>query len=576
MTLDEFKMAPYGEASFTYLRNAGYAYVDKTPFIKTLEKCGSRFPFIVRPRRFGKSLFANMLMAYYDKAAAASFERNFAGTWIAEHPTPFANKFMVLKFDFSGIGGPVDTLAPGFMLKMKAGMWQFVKRYFWGNTRIESVLEKDHSSPAALLTEFLFTVDSLVSDQVYIIIDEHDQFAINLLASNPKAFKAITGKDGFLKHFYTVIKDYSQSLIAGTFITGVTSISIDSLTSGFNVAANISQHAEFAGCMGFTEDELRKLIPQIIDIRRYGHSVEEILHRMKVLYDGYRFSPMSDVTVFNSSMALYYLREIARDNCEPLALMDPSFSIDLSKIEGILSLGQREFVDEIVLNVLLDKPIAIGSLSGTINLNAVVELTSEDILTTLVFMGFLTFSGKAPDLLVCPNLAVKEVFFKYWFRRIGKTEDLTFPPTALKKAVDSLKAGDAKPLLEFVSDRLNRFVGGHVHAHLNETAVQLAVCMALCTEGDYRVTAEEEALGEGYTDMILRPSHGKPNIAGWLIEFKYLKKTEATPEAVDEKINEACEQLARYSKAENVADIAQLHRAAAVFSGTKLVGLRVI
>ena len=572
----ELKQVPYGEPSFVYLREAGYAYVDKTRFIQVLEQCGTRFPFIVRPRRFGKSLFANMLMAYYDKAAAGDFERNFAGTWIAEHPTPYAGKYLVLKFDFSGVGGTEETLAANFMLKLKDGMWQFVNRYLSGNARIEAVLDKTYAEPSAFMTDFLTTVRNLVKDKIYLIIDEYDQFAQKVLATNPELFRVITGTDGFLKDFYTVIKDYTQSLIARTFITGVTSISLDSMTSGFNIARNISNFAEFAGAMGFTEDELRKLIPQIVDVHRYGHSVDEIFDRMKVLYDGYRFCPESDVTVFNSSMCLYYLSEIARRNTEPPVLLDPSFSIDLSKIEGILSLGQPDFVDEVVLDVLFNRHISIGTLSGAINLNASAELSSDDVLTALVFMGFLTFSSEAPDYLVCPNLAVKEVFFKYWFRRIGKRDDLTFPPTELKKAIDSLKNGNPESLMNYVGNRLNRCVGGHVHAHINETAIQLAVCMALSTERDYLVSAEEEALGAGYTDLILRPASSHPNAAGWLIEFKYLKKSESTPEQVEAKIEEAGRQLKRYSKASNIEAISNLHLAAAVFAGTELKACRVL
>ena len=222
------------------------------------------------------------------------------------------------------------------------------------------------------------------------------------------------------------------------------------------------------------------------------------------------------------------------------------------------------------------RPDEISRLSGAINLNASAELTSDDVLTALVFMGFLTFSSEAPDYLVCPNLAVKDVFFKYWFRRIGKKDDLTFPPTELKKAIDSLKNGDPESLMNYVGNRLNRCVGGHVHAHINETAIQLAVCMALSTERDYLVSAEEEALGAGYTDLILRPASSHPAAAGWLIEFKYLKRSESTPNLVEAKIEEASRQLKRYSKASNIEAISNLHLAAAVFAGTELKACRVL
>lgn len=572
----ELKQVPYGEPSFVYLREAGYAYVDKTRFIQALEQCASRFPFIVRPRRFGKSLFANMLIAYYDKAAARDFDQNFSGTWIGEHPTSLANKFLVLKLDFSGIDGG-DGLIDNFLIKVKSGLDNFVTRYLPEDPQMQELLDASWTSPAALLTRFFSLVGRKLRVGIYLIIDEYDQFAQEILSKDPERFRAMTGAEGFLKAFYACIKDAAASeLVKRTFITGVTSISLDSMTSGFNLATNITHDADFAGMMGFTDDELRCLIPQIVDLERYGHSVDEVFERMKVLYDGYRFSSHSDVTVFNSSMCLYYLRALAKTNAEPSVLLDPSFSIDLSKIEGILSLGRRDFVDEVVLDVLFNRHVSIGTLSGVLNLNASAELTSDDVLTALVFMGFLTFSSEAPDYLVCPNLAVKEVFFKYWFRRIGKHDDLTFPPTELKKAIDSLKNGDPESLMNYVGNRLNRCVGGHVHAHINETAIQLAVCMALSTEGDYLVSAEEEALGSGYTDLILRPASSHPNAAGWLIEFKYLKKSESTPNLVEAKIAEASRQLKRYSKASNIESISNLHLAAAVFAGTELKACRVL
>ena len=572
----ELKQVPYGEPSFAYLREAGYAYVDKTHFIQVLEQCGTRFPFIVRPRRFGKSLFANMLMAYYDKAAAGDFDERFSGTWVGDHPTPWASKFLVLKLDFSGIDGG-DSLVDNFVINVLTGLEDFVKRYLPEDSQMQELLDESWSSPAALLMSFFRLAQRKLDEGLYLIIDEYDQFAQEILSKDPEQFRAMTGAEGFLKTFYACIKNYaSRGFVKRTFITGVTSISLDSMTSGFNLATNITHDADFAGIIGFTDDELRHLIPQIVDLERYGHSVDEVFDRMKDLYDGYRFSKDSDVTVFNSSMCLYYLRSLAKTNAEPPVLLDPSFSFDLSKIEGILSLGRPDFVDEVVLDVLFNRHISIGTLSGAINLNASAELTSDDVLTALVFMGFLTFSSEAPDYLVCPNLAVKDVFFKYWFRRIGKKDDLTFPPTELKKAIDSLKNGDPESLMNYVGNRLNRCVGGHVHAHINETAIQLAVCMALSTERDYLVSAEEEALGAGYTDLILRPASSHPTAAGWLIEFKYLKRSESTPNLVEAKIEEASRQLKRYSKASNIEAISNLHLAAAVFADTELKACRVL
>lgn len=406
------RQVPYGEASFEILRSLDYAYVDKTSYIALLEKYYSRFPFIVRPRRFGKSLFANMLMAYYDRAALPQFKKNFKGTWIGEHPTPLANQYLVLKFDFSGIDDG-DGLIQNFITKVRSGLRKFATRYLKGDPDMAALLRDSYASPSALLSDALDFIESRFEEKIYLIIDEYDQFAHEILSNDPKKFHQITSKQGFLKNFYTTIKEQSQSVIARTFITGVTSISLDSMTSGFNVATNITNEPEFAGMMGFTDEELRRLIPQVVDLKRCPVSTEKIFSRMKKLYDGYRFSADSDITVFNPSMCLYYLNALANKQKEPSILLDPSFSLDLSKIDGILSLGSRDFVERIVRNVLFDKPVSLDTLSPTINLQTTGKLSKENVLTVLAFMGFLTFAPDDANHLICPNQAVKEQFFRY-------------------------------------------------------------------------------------------------------------------------------------------------------------------
>lgn len=567
----ELKLIPYGLGSFKKLRGRDYAYVDKTRFIQKLELEASPYPFFIRPRRFGKTLFANMLMAYYDKAAQPDFERNFAGTWIYDHPTPLAGKYLVVKFDFSGIE-PGGELVRNFISSVKRSLMDFRKRYLSDDPAMRRLLSEPTESLARLLTDFLAVVNGELNNKVYIIIDEYDQFALNLLASDPETFRSITGKEGFLRAFYAVLKN-SEDIVDRIFITGVTSLSLDSMTSGFNLAKNISNSARYAGMLGFTDEELRKLIPQIVDVEGCGHDADDIFARMKVLYDGYRFSPESGETVFNSSMCLYYLQALAENHSEPRILLDPAFSMDLSKIEGILSLGDRQFADKVVENILLDRDVLVNPIN-VINFNASLTLSDDDVLMALVFMGFLTF-GESPGHLKCPNLAVKEVFFKYWFRRFGKRNDLSFPIMPLQETVASLEAGDARPLLDFVSDRLQKCVGGHVHAHLNETAIQLAVCMAMNTVPGWSVTVEEDALGEGFTDLVLRPGASRPGVPAWLMEFKYLKKSAFTQAAAAAKLSEAKAQLERYSASDNLAALPDLRRAAVLFCGTELVALEV-
>lgn len=187
----------------------------------------------------------------------------------------------------------------------------------------------------------------------------------------------------------------------------------------------------------------------------------------------------------------------------------------------------------------------------------------------------LTFSAVGSQRIVCPNRAVKDLFYRYWFWHFDNIEDFAFPIESQQKAIDELAAGNVHPILEFVSDTLSSSVGVHVHAHVDETAIQFALAMALNTSTCYKVTLEEEALVVGFTDLILKPNNHNSSMPGWVIELKYVKKSETTEHVISSKIAEAEEQLIRYSAAENVKSIPNLRRVAAVFSGTELANVKV-
>ena len=576
------KSIPYGEASFEMLRNLGYAYVDKTSFIARLEKYNARLAFIARPRRFGKSLFANMLTAYYDKAAAPEFKKNFEGTWIGEHPTPLANRFLVLKFDFSGIDGG-EGFVQHFIENVKSGLRKFATRYLKGDSKMEALLDAAHDSPAALLCEALGLIENRFREKIYLVIDESDLFANDLLENDPARLREIMRRQSLLQHFYDIVKDQSQTVIARAFITGVTSFTTDSPATGFGIAIDVSKSREFAGMLGFTEEELRALIPQVVDTEHCGLSADAIFKRMKALYEGHRFSPHSDTEVFNPSMCLHYLNALANMGKEPAILLDPAFASGTSKLKALLSLGGPNFAEKVIRDVLFEKPISFGGWSSVVYLWAADELSEQNALAALAFMGYLTFAPGGGYHLVCPNEVLKAQFFQIWFRRICRIKAPFLPAESLKNAEEHLASGDLRPLLDLVSAMLRKGddtetgAGELIPAHLVETAIPLAALMALNTSDLYRGSAEEAATDSGSTRLVLRPRESRPDAAGWVIEFKFVKagKADAKSEAVvAEKLDEAVAQLERDSGTENIAAIPNLRRAAAVFAGTELRALK--
>ena len=414
---------PYGISSFEEMRSGELAFVDKTKAIAELEASRVRFPILIRPRRFGKTLFTGMLQAYYDKAAASDFDAVFEGTYISRHKTPLQGQFYVVRFDFSGITATADLIG-NFNERLLIGMASFFERYPTEGAR--ELLNSTFSSPDRLWSAFIRMIMPRVGKKLYVIIDEYDQFANNILIADRRTFEEMTSPNGWLKNFYTSLKAATVNVLSRAFITGVTPISLDSLTSGFNIATRISQAPWTADWVGFREEELKTLIAETVDLSALGLKEEDVIRRMKDFYKGYRFCPDNRETVFNTSMCLYYLRELRAKGREPDELIDSPNHNDLEKIGRIFSLSAPEDAETIAESVINGRSIEIkpSILSSTINLQNRKRLSYEDTISLLFFMGYLTFSPEAGNRLVCPNKAVKSQFFEYFSKKAG---GLTFP-----------------------------------------------------------------------------------------------------------------------------------------------------
>lgn len=570
------KAAPYGNANYTDLRDSNFAYVDKTRFIEWLEACGSRTPFIVRPRRFGKTLFTETLRAYYDKAQAPEFEKNFAGTYIGAHKTPLASQFYVLSLDFSGIDTESDLIG-SFCLSLLSRLKEFFLRYpIEGH---QSLLEKLESLrvPADMILTFFDFIRPTTQRSLYLIIDEYDQFANSLLAARPGVFREITSKDGFLKAFYTQLKRScsTSDVISRIFITGVTSIALDSMTSGFSIGKNISSFPDAAAMFGFTEEELRALVPQLIDLSRYGQPLEALMERMRELYNGYRFCPAGSDSVFNASMCLYYLDFIRHFNEEPGQMLDPSVAADLSKIEGILQLGHPSDVKAIVSQAMRREPIPFGGLPELLNLQKDDRLSKKDLLSALFYLGYLTYAPGAKKELIVPNRVMAQQFFDVYFRCIRHFSHWNMTAYSdFSDAFDALNAGNARPLVECVVDILARGYGKQKSLHLQEGDFQSSLLLAANLAAGYEYAAEFEVRGEetGFIDLLLRSTTGGDS---YLFELKYLTKHAATEAAVASALHAAKQQADRYIQGSNVRNIPQLKRVYVVFVGLELKAFEV-
>lgn len=561
---------PLGISDFPEIREGDYAYVDKTRTIEKLEKAASPYVLFLRPRRFGKTLLTSMLLAYYDEAFSGRFDQVFGGTYIHAHRTPLQGKYWVLRLDFSGIDA--SNLVPGFISRLLRGIQPFFARHRIDGA--EDFLKREYGDPARLISDFFRLIGPFVGRRLFVVVDEYDHFANDVLANDKALFKRMTSAEGFLKTFYAALKAETgpDGVIARIFATGVTSISMDSMTSGFNIQINISQDSGFCDAVGFTGFELLALIEKTVDLERIGHRPEEVVDRMREYYNGYRFSPDSESRVYNPAMCLYYLSSLRRRGKEPVLMVDPTSAPDLSKIGGIFDLAYHQDLVDIVDAAMTGKSseLPLGAISPAVNLNSAERFSRNDLLSVLFFMGYLTYSAEAYNELVCPNKAIRLQFFEYYFEKL-KGFHLHFSGASLLKAFEAMRSGDIVPFLRVFERKLQESSGIHAVTHLSESSLQFGIRYALLTNSDYQVSMETEARGKGYSDVFLEPLQNSGVEFAYLLELKYIKKSASSPKTIQNLREEAAQQLHRYAAAEPFASKKRLKKVAVVFCGLELV-----
>lgn len=341
------------------------------------------------------------------------------------------------------------------------------------------------------------------------------------------------------------------------------------MTSGFNIHKNISWKKAFADILGFTREEILALIPQMVDTEKCHQSADEIARRMEPLYNGYHFSKKSEVSVFNSSMCMYYLSELAEEGEEPAHLLDPAFSQDLSKLDGILAQTSKTQIRSILERALKKEPIRVEDFPETINLNK-HEFRDCDILAIMVSMGYLTFVPGDTNLLVIPNRAVAQQVFEFYLRRLLGTASC-FLIKDFDAAFAELDIGNPHPFIEVVSAKFNETSGIHKNLHLTKSDFQTALQMAALFSADYSANTELEIRGQkkGVADLVLTPKDPAAHYT-YLVEIKHLAKSGATAEAVRKASQEARTQLENYALGANFAACKLLKKVAVVYVGLEL------
>ncbi len=345
----------YGKSNFPYVMRSNGYYIDKSMFIEKLEGLGTEYLFFLRPRRFGKSLFVSMLEAYYDINTAEEFDELFGNLYIGKNPTPLRNRFPILKFNFSRIKGrnSLESLQTAFDLNILSSIETFYKAYpeqTGGITAFDRDI-KSLEEADIMFDRFLYKMEQ-INFQFYLLIDEYDNFANNVLADIGKeSYYNLTHGTGFLRNFFTVIKAGTDSnTIARMFATGVSPLVLSDVTSGFYIGVNISTSDKFHDLVGFDEQDVNDIITYFIAQGLICESIKEpLLDIMKKYYDGYRFSPNIQGTLYNSTLVLYLLQQYelsleTQKNKIPLKIIDSNLMTDYTKLEFLIIEGQLQGV----------------------------------------------------------------------------------------------------------------------------------------------------------------------------------------------------------------------------------------
>ena len=554
---DSHPPIPYGLGHFPTVRRDGFYYVDKTRFVRTLEKV--RFAFFVRPRRFGKTLWLTMLDAYYNRNVADDFEAVFAGTDIGANPTANRSRYVVLYFDFSAMKQALPTLESEFegycAIQLEDALER--NRDLFDEAARRDILA-EHSIGAKLAALFQHVRDHDIP--LYVLIDEYDNLA-NTILSEPgaEADRAFTGGGGFYHSFFGTLKaGTAEGGIERLFVTGVSPVTMDGVTGGFNIAANISQRPEFNEMLGFTEGEAQVMLETYRKAGAIREEVEEALATMREWYSGYRFAETAREDLYNTNMVLYYLNQSIALGHSPEQMIDRNVPVDYGKLRHLIvsrkqAEKERARRGAVLLNGNFDLLRQVIEDEGAeCDLRDGFPLRElgkrENFLSLLHCFGLLSIRGKVEGRprLGIPNQTVKRLNYGILRDAYDEAGVLSVDIYRFANLVHEMAyRGAWRPVFEHLAEAVERHTG--IRDHLaGEKAIHAFLAAYLAATNYYLFHSERE-LGGGYADIWLEPNAAAhpdaPN--GYLLELKWLKPS-ASDAQVDVLAGEATAQLRRY------------------------------
>ncbi len=585
---------PYGISNFADLRRDRYFYIDKTPFIPKLEpdELGVSYSLFLRPRRFGKSTLLSTLEHYYDLDRKDQFDELFSGLWIHQHPTPERNRYLVLSLDFSSVrtDSGIDALMETFFHSIRGRIEGFLKRYSSRVPDLAPLLARLHTYryPEDLMSDLLVLL-SVTPYKIYLLIDEYDNFANRLLSDGQQdVYESVVGATGFIRTFYASLKAGTTAGSLGRmFITGVSPILLDDLSSGFNIIRHISLKPKLNAMVGFTRAEVEQSVDIFLADQQQLKADPRIGDRSSLLsalekhYDGYRFSENAAERIFNSDLILYFLSEMKEAGCFPSQMLDMNVRTDYARLQRIATLAGAAGKET---RALLETVLSEGGIEsrlveqfGVRAMNAPAQLIS-----LFYYMGMLTFGPRSPasvlPYLVIPNLVIRELQWEYLALALKDQEQIWLDTTELQHALTAMAVeGNINPLLALFQEQVVGRIGNKDLRQFNEKVLKLMLLAYISQSRVFNILSEKEFSG-GYCDLFLGVNT-EIQLAryAWMLEVKYLK-TQAKAGEIEAAFEQALSQLDRYGGDQKLISLLtlgkELKAGALVFVGAKTVLFR--
>ena len=569
------KLLPYGMMNFEDIRLDNYYYVDKTSFIPLIEQ-SDRFFFFIRPRRFGKSLTLNMLQHYYDVRTKDKFDSLFGDLYIGKHPTKDRNSYLVIKLNFSGITGELHNYRKSLDEHCRIVFDYFCDVY--ADYLPEGIKEKMAEKDGVVSQfEYLFTECARVNQKIYLFIDEYDHFTNTILSDvdSLNRYTDETHKEGYLRAFFNKIKSGTDSSIKRCFITGVSPVTMDDLTSGFNIGTNYSLSPRFNEMMGFTEDEVRKMLTYYSTTSHFSHTVDELIELMKPWYDNYCFAQESygRTTMYNSNMVLYFVKNYIEYNGEtPKDMIEDNIRIDYEKLRMLIRKDKEFAHDASIIQTLVSQGYITGELKKGFPAASIID--PDNFVSLLYYFGMLTISGthEGKCKLTIPNQVVREQLYTYLLNTYNDA-NLSFSSYEKNELSSALAyRGTWRTYFDYIADFLKRYASQRDKPK-GESFVH-GFTLAMTAQNRFYRPISEADTQEGYADIFLSPLLDiYPDMKhSYVIELKYAKYKD--PEnRVEELRLEGIAQTNRYADTDTVKNAigtTQLHKIVVVYKGMEM------